>query len=149
MKMDGAALFKAVRPYLAAEPTDVQAARLEKGLPGLAKRAKRLTTLAESAAVYQAEAPLTLDEGAAAAMDDDAKARMQQLKAKLEQVNDWTVEALDEAISSFITENELKMPLVGKPLRAALLGTTQAPSLGEILWVLGKEESIHRLGLQA
>jgi glutamyl-tRNA synthetase len=42
-------------------------------------------------------------------------------------------------------EKELKMGLVGQPVRIALTGSAQAPGLGEIIMVLGTEETIRRI----
>ncbi|MEA1914043.1 MAG: glutamate--tRNA ligase [Campylobacterota bacterium] len=45
----------------------------------------------------------------------------------------------------FIEQNELKMPQLFQPIRIALTGGTQAPSVYDIMAVLGKEESIKRI----
>lgn len=51
-----------------------------------------------------------------------------------------------EAITKpFIEENELKFPQLFQPIRIALTGGTQAPSVYDILAVLGCDESITRL----
>ena len=143
--MTGEELLEAVLPFLETSPTEIQKERLKKGLPGLAKRAKRLTDLAEGAAIYLKERKIELDEQAKEALDDDAKARMASLKSALEATESWQTQTLDETISAFTKNNDLKMPMVGKPLRAALVGTTQAPSLGEIMVALGREETLARL----
>ena len=41
--------------------------------------------------------------------------------------------------------NDLKFPQLGKPLRYALTGRTNAPGLGELLYLLGNEESRKRI----
>ena len=143
--MSGEELLKDVMPFLESEPTATQKERLIKGLPGLAKRAKRLTELAQGASIYLAERPLEPDEQAKEALDADGRARMTALKAKLETVENWQTQTLDETIGAFTTQNDLKMPMVGKPLRAALVGTIQAPSMGEIMDALGREETLARL----
>src|SRR5690606_26788880 len=61
MALRGEDLFKAILPFLGATPLPHQKERLIKGLPGLAKRAKRLTTLAEQANIYLTEMPITPD----------------------------------------------------------------------------------------
>ena len=145
VRMSGEALLQAVTPFLPEQPDATQKARLIKGLPGLAKRAKRLTDLAQGAGIYLKERPLARDENAAATLDGDAATRLTGLKKDLEQTATWQEEDLDKTIAEFIAAHDLKMPQVGKPLRAALVGTTQAPSLGEIMVVLGREETLARL----
>lgn len=145
VRMSGEELLEAVAPFLEREPTSAQKTRLIQGLPGLAKRAKRMTDLAQGAGIYLKERPLPRDENAEAALDDEAKTRLAALKNALEDVTDWREESLDKTISDFIATHDLKMPQVGKPLRAAIVGTTNAPSLGEIMVVLGREESLARL----
>ena len=44
----------------------------------------------------------------------------------------------------FIEENELKFPQIFQPIRIALTGVTQAPSVYDIMAVLGLEETIKR-----
>jgi glutamyl-tRNA synthetase len=51
-----------------------------------------------------------------------------------------------EAITKpFIEENELKMPQLFQPIRIALTGSTQAPSVYDIMAILGKEETLNRI----
>lgn len=45
----------------------------------------------------------------------------------------------------FIEEYELKMPQLFQPIRIALTGGTQAPSVYDIMAILGKEETIKRI----
>ncbi len=146
MAMSGEELLAAITLFLKTKASDIQSARLIKGLPALAKRAKRLTTLAEQSAIYLVESPVQPNEQAQSCLDADSIERLSKLKEKLLQTNDWSATTLDETIGMFANEHGYKMPQIGKPLRAALVGTTQAPSLGEIMWVLGKDETLARLG---
>jgi glutamyl-tRNA synthetase len=51
-----------------------------------------------------------------------------------------------EAVTKpFIQENELKMPQLFQPIRIALTGSTQAPSVYDIMAILGKEETLNRI----
>lgn len=51
-----------------------------------------------------------------------------------------------EAITKpFIAEYELKMPELFQPIRIALTGGTQAPSVYDIMAILGKDETIKRI----
>ena len=64
----------------------------------------------------------------------------------LEQVNDWTLETLNEKISAFVQESGLKVGAVMWPLRIALSMQKVTPGgVTEILYLLGKENSLARL----
>ena len=57
----------------------------------------------------------------------------------------WEKEAIHDLIQSTLAEHGLKMPAIGKPLRAILLGQTNSPSLDTIIYILGKNTSVERL----
>jgi glutamyl-tRNA synthetase len=57
----------------------------------------------------------------------------------------WDKDNLDKCIKQFLEYNNLKMPMLGRPLRIALVGTPNAPAIIDLLLVLGKEQVIKRL----
>jgi len=64
----------------------------------------------------------------------------------LEQVDDWTLDALNEKISAFVEESGLKVGAVMWPLRIALSMQKVTPGgVTEILYLLGKKISLERL----
>ena len=48
-------------------------------------------------------------------------------------------------IDSFLSKNKLKFPLLGKPLRLILTGKSNAPSISDLLYLIGKENCINRI----
>ena len=58
----------------------------------------------------------------------------------------WTQETLKDELISFIQAKELKNGQVLRPLRAILTGVEASPGAFEMLYILGKEESMVRLG---
>ena len=52
---------------------------------------------------------------------------------------------IEDITKTFITENELKFPQLFQPIRIALTGGTNAPSVYDIIAVLGIEETIKRI----
>ena len=64
--------------------------------------------------------------------------------AHLSQI-EWNKEAIHALIQSTLAEHGLKMPNVGKPLRAILLGQIQSPSVDSIIQILGRDEVLNRL----
>ena len=58
---------------------------------------------------------------------------------------EWTKEAINALIKSTLATHGLKMPALGLPLRAILLGQTQSPSLDAVVWIIGRDEVTRRL----
>lgn len=126
--------------------TDGQKALLLSAMDSLKQRAKTLVDLTESALFYIRPRPLALDEKAAKLMDADGKAVVAALRDRLSQETVWTRDQLEEAVRVFSEEKELKLGKVAQPLRAALSGSTVSPPIFEVMELLGKDESLARLG---
>lgn len=126
--------------------TDAQKALLLSAMDSLKQRAKTLVDLAESALFYVRPRPLALDEKAAKQMDDDGKAVVTALRDRLSQHTAWTRDQLEEVARIFSEEKELKLGKVAQPLRAALSGSTVSPPIFEVMELLGKDETLARLG---
>lgn len=60
--------------------------------------------------------------------------------------DDWSVETLHAAIEGAVTSNGLKFPKVAMPLRVMLTGGAQSPSIDAVMALLGKDETLRRLG---
>ena len=45
----------------------------------------------------------------------------------------------------FVKNNNIKFPELGKPLRVILLGSSDAPSISEIMHALGKDKVLKRI----
>jgi glutamyl-tRNA synthetase len=61
------------------------------------------------------------------------------------QACDWQAEAIHQAINEAVAKNSLKFPKLAMPLRVALTGTAQSPSIDQVMAILGKEEVLARL----
>ncbi|MGL4767515.1 MAG: glutamate--tRNA ligase [Formosimonas sp.] len=61
------------------------------------------------------------------------------------QTVEWTKEAINALIKFTLSAHNLKMPALGVPLRAIVLGQTQSPSLDAVLWLIGRDEVVKRL----
>ncbi|GAB7128851.1 glutamate--tRNA ligase [Silvimonas sp. JCM 19000] len=57
----------------------------------------------------------------------------------------WDQPTLSQYIKDFVKAQGVKMPLVGMPLRAKVLGTTSTPSVDAVLALLGRDEVLKRL----
>ncbi len=122
--------------------------RLERGMAGLKARAKTLNELAENGAFYAAARPLSLTDKAAKLLSDQAVDILRSLLACLEDAEDWSEAALEGLVRDFAEAEALKLGQVAQPLRAALTGSTTSPGIFEVMAVLGRAESLARLGDQ-
>ncbi|MGF1500219.1 MAG: glutamate--tRNA ligase [Paracoccaceae bacterium] len=130
------------RPAIAA----AKRARLEAAMSGLKDRAKTLIELEELAYYILADRPLDLDAKAAKLLDDDARARLARLTAKLQAASDWDKEAVETCVREFAEAEGLKLGKVAQPLRAALTARAVSPGVFDVMDTLGQEESLARLG---
>lgn len=155
--MDDAALTKVLLetlPHLPdgeafAEKFDERArAQLLQAMPGLKERAKTLVELADSAAFIVVERPLTLDEKAQAILDADARAVLKALLPEFQALGEWTAASTEAVVRAHAERTGLKLGKVAQPLRAALTGRSTSPGVFDVLAVLGREESLGRIGDQ-
>jgi glutamyl-tRNA synthetase len=123
-------------------------ARLIQSMPGLKERAKTILELVQSADFLYTDGPRTLDEAAAKILNDDARGVLGRMIAKLSET-DWSVPALEGAARALAEAEGLKLGQVAQPLRAALTGRTSSPPIFDVLAILGKDESLVRLGAYA
>ena len=58
---------------------------------------------------------------------------------------EWRADCIDNAIREFCKTHAIKIAQLAMPLRLAACGTTQTPSIGAVLELLGKHETIARV----
>jgi len=127
-------------------------ARLElltEAMPVLKTRARDLNELADGAAFLFKVRPLALTEQAAALLDDDARAALARISARLRAEQDWTTGALEANLKAHAEAQGLGLGKLAQPLRAALTGQTTSPGIFDVLALLGREESLARIDAQA
>ncbi len=125
---------------------DTKKAQLLKSMPGLKERAKTLVELKTSVAYLFAKRPLALDEKAKAILNDEGKAALKSMLPVLEAAPDWTAHALEASVKAHAEAQGLKLGKLAQPLRAALTGTANSPPIFDVLEVLGRDESLGRIG---
>ena len=67
------------------------------------------------------------------------------IKEKILDMNTWDESSLDNILLEYREEKELSIPKVNQPIRIALTGSTNSPSLGTTLYLFDKEKVIERL----
>jgi glutamyl-tRNA synthetase len=58
---------------------------------------------------------------------------------------DWQADHIHHVIEAAVTQNQLKFPKVAMPLRVALTGIAQSPSIDQVMALLGQDETLIRL----
>jgi glutamyl-tRNA synthetase len=82
-------------------------------------------------------------------MTGEVRTLLGQLARDLAMVDPWTAEGAEAAVRAFAERAGIKLGAVAQPLRAALTGRTTSPGIFDVLTVLGKAESLARIGDQA
>jgi glutamyl-tRNA synthetase len=114
----------------------------------LKERAKTLVELADGASFVVADRPLRPDQKAETLLSPETRELLGQLLDELRTLDPWTAETTEQAIRGFSIRSGMKLGNIAQPLRAALTGRTTSPPIFEVLAVLGKDESLARIGDQ-
>ncbi len=128
------------------QPEGDALARLERGMPGLKVRAKTLMELTEKASFYLANRPLELTPKAVKLLAGDNAPRLARLAPELAALESWNANLLEAAVRSFAEREGVKLGAIAQPLRAALTGSDISPGIFEVMAVLGRDETIARVG---
>lgn len=123
--------------------------RLAAIMPALKPRAKTLLELADGAAFLFIQRPIPVDEAAAKLLDDAARSLLATAVDRLGALNDWTLETIEAAVRAVAEDAGLGLGKVAQPLRAALTGRTTSPGIFDVLYHLGRDETLGRLTDQA
>ncbi|NIJ08664.1 glutamyl-tRNA synthetase [Sphingomonas vulcanisoli] len=146
---DDARLALLVAQKLGLADSGEQAGLLQRAMPSLKVRAKNINELADSAGFLFRTRPIIMDEAAGKLLEGDARRILARARAALAAVNDWSADALEAAVRQVAEEQGLGLGKLAQPLRAALTGRTTSPGIFDVLTLLGREESLARLGDQA
>lgn len=140
--LDDAALAGKVEEILKAR--GVQADARLPVICGLFKdRCDTLLVLADWAQRFYGDVTPNADE-AAKHITDGVRPAISMLAKTLEG-NEWTKEAIGEAIKDVLRATGLKMPQLAMPVRVLVMGTAQTPSLDAVLAASRREVVVERL----
>src|SRR5690606_34305758 len=90
--------------------------------------------------------PENYDEKASKkAWKEDTAELMEQVIEKVEEVDDFSADKVQEKVKTWITAQNIGFGKVMQPFRLSLVGAMQGPDVFEIAAALGKEETIERL----
>ena len=145
---DDVRLADEVQRRLATRGVHAEAASADLELsPVVALYKERVANLNELADAVQPflVAPHPSAELKAQHLSEVACAALITLRDTLAVVTDWQAPVLSQAIKTTLVAHGLKMPQVAIPLRVALLGQPQSPSIDAVLAVLGQARVLARL----
>ncbi len=146
---DEKALLTEIEAYLTAaqlpELDDAGKDGLHRAMFCLKDRAKSFPQLLEKAHFVLAKRPLVPDEKSAKALDDVSRGILAELTAQLRNAS-WNRDALEQSVTQVAEAHDTKLGKVAQPLRAALAGRTVSPSVFDMMLVIGREETLARLG---
>ena len=95
---------------------------------------------------YFFKAPESYDDKASKkAFKEGTKDYLSQLVSIIKLINVFSVETLQSEIKGWITSKNIGFGQIMMPLRLALVGALQGPDVFEIMFMIGKEETIERL----
>jgi glutamyl-tRNA synthetase len=144
-----AALLAEVEDFLAAQQrpalTAAQRDLLLKAMPGLKERTRTLPQIIDMAGFVLGKRPFVPDAAAAKVLDSVPHGMLSRLTSRLQNAA-WTANDLEATVRDFAESESLGLGKVAQPLRAALTGRTVSPSVFEMMEILGREESLARIG---
>jgi len=74
-----------------------------------------------------------------------AAAPLQDARGRLEELPDWTVEAIGAALHATAGALGLGMGKVAQPLRVAITGTQVSPDIAHTVYLAGRDEALRRI----
>ena len=117
-------------------------------LPELQPRAKTVLELIDLAQFIYAVRPIAIEPDAERQFTAESRQMLGAFKTVLEGLDAWSVPAIDAAAREFAEARGVKLGKVAQPLRAALTGRTISPGIFEVMVLIGRTESLARLGDQ-
>ncbi len=77
--------------------------------------------------------------------DDDFNKYFNEFLELIYSINNWEYNNINSTIKEFIKKNNIKFPVLGKPVRYLLTNNYNGPSITDIFMILGKNQSLERL----
>ena len=124
--------------------TEPQRSNLLRAMPLVKDKAKNISQILEKAHFILSDRPLSLDEKAQAALDNVSRGILQELTPRLQTAN-WERTNLEGVVTEIAQAHGLGLGKIAQPLRAALSGRVNSPSVFDMMVLLGRDETIARL----
>ena len=145
---DDAALTAEIVAFLDAtgQPAlnDQQKHLLNSAMYCLKTASKTLPQILDKASFILNSRPIEPDEKAQKALDTVSIGILNELTPHLRNAR-WSRDALESVVTAFCTDKDIKLGKIAQPLKAALAGQLNAPSIFDMMLVLGSDETAARL----
>ena len=137
-------------PFLERSGIDLDAenmARFQRSARFLKTRVSTLADIEKAGAYLFLKRPLEITGKAAKPLKKDGAVEMlSAVRDALDDESLWlTPESLDQRLQTLAAEKDVGFGQIGQPVRAALTAGHPSPSLGEVLYGLGRAESLGRI----
>ncbi|MAV47908.1 MAG: glutamate--tRNA ligase [Alphaproteobacteria bacterium TMED89] len=144
-----ATLLELAQPFMAAagwaDIDEEGLARLQRGMPAVADRAKTLADIGAMAKYYLQEPPIDIEDKAQKALSEEGLLVVSDMAEVLAGVDQWTEESIKAAMMGYAEAKDLKVGKVFQPLRAALTGAMASPGVTEVAFAFGREKTLRHL----
>ncbi len=111
----------------------------------LRERSKTLVDMVESSRFFYEDFEEYDAKAAKKQFKPDTVVVLQELKQAYEALDDWRASAIHQVIENTVEKLEVGFGKVGQPLRLAVTGTGNSPSIDITLELLGKEKTLERI----
>ncbi|WP_179337495.1 glutamate--tRNA ligase [Winogradskyella ludwigii] len=141
LDLDLAEQFKALQPELA----DIDVNYIALGVGLIKERATFVSDFWDLSHFFFT-APTSYDEKASKkALKEGTTELLQEVINIVSRTSEFTVDNLQAKVKGWITDNEIGFGKVMMPLRLALVGALQGPDVFDIIFMIGKAETVNRI----
>ena len=132
---------------LRVQKNEIDMKKIRAALPFLRDRAKTLIELIFEAQYLFISRPIELDEKSIKQLSSEGVENiLRGIHTELDKLSGWSKETIEGALKTYASDHDLKFGKIAPPLRAALTGSTVSPGIYDVLYSLGKTESLLRIG---
>jgi glutamyl-tRNA synthetase len=146
---EDAPLLAEIEAYLASQKrpplTETQRSQMLRAMPGMKERSKTIPELLEMARFVLVDPPLGADAAAAKVLRSVSHGMLDRLTSHLQHAS-WSHDDLEASVRDFAEGEGLGLGKVAQPIRVALTGRTISPSVFDMMTILGRDESLARIG---
>ena len=148
--MEPAEIIKNLRPFLikeglVKEDTTLDEAWMMKIIISLRERCRTLIEMASASRYFFKEDVEINPEAGEKFLIPRNREIFEMVLSGIEKLQDINEENLNELFKSIMEKKGFKMGQVAQPVRVALTGRTVSPGIFEVIDILGKEKTLHRL----
>lgn len=109
------------------------------------ERAKTLVEMAQNSVYFYRDFEVYDEKAAAKHFKPEARDVLVDLRSRLEQLPEWGVEAIHQAVVDAAEAHGLKMGKLAQPLRVALCGTDVSPPIDLTVKLIGRGRTLARI----